>query len=78
MKHLSILATCLLLALAPRAAEAREASGKFKGAIGGGLLGAEVVLLTESAFRVKSSWAYLAGGVGGAALGTVGGYYLIE
>jgi hypothetical protein len=37
-----------------------------------------VVLLTESAFRLKSSWAYLAGGVGGAALGTVGGYYLIE
>lgn len=78
MKHLSILAIGLLLALAPRAAEAREASGKFKGAIGGGLLGAEVVLLTESAFRVKSSWAYLAGGVGGGALGTVGGYYLIE
>jgi hypothetical protein len=78
MKHLSILATCLLLALAPRTAVAREASGKFKGAIGGGLLGAEVVLLTESAFRLKSSWAYLAGGVGGAALGTVGGYYLVE
>lgn len=78
MKHLSIFATCLLLALTPRAAEAREASGKFKGAIGGGLLGAEVVLLTESAFRLKSSWTYLAGGVGGAALGTVGGYYLIE
>lgn len=78
MKHLSILATCLVLAFAPRAAEAREASGKFKGAVGGGILGAEVVLLTESAFGLKSSWAYLAGGVGGAALGTVGGYYLIE
>ncbi len=78
MKHLSILAMCLLLALTPRAAAAREASGKYKGAIGGGLLGAEVVLLTQSAFRLKSGWAYLAGGVGGAALGTVGGYYLIE
>jgi hypothetical protein len=78
MKHLSILAIALLFSLAPRAAEAREASGKFKGAIGGGLLGAEVVLLTESAFRLKPAWAYLAGGVGGGALGTVGGYYLIE
>jgi hypothetical protein len=78
MKHLSILTTgALLLSLAQPSA-AREASGKFKGAIGGGLMGAEVVLLTESAFRLKSGWAYLAGGVGGAAAGTLGGCYLIE
>jgi hypothetical protein len=78
MKHLSILATCALLLLAHRPSAAREASGKFKGAIGGGLLGAEVVLLTESAFNLKSGWAYLGGAAGGAAAGTLGGYYLIE
>jgi hypothetical protein len=78
MKHLSILALGLLLTLTPGTSAAREASGKYKGAIGGGLMGAEVVLMTEAAFGVKSSWAYLGGGVGGAAAGTLGGYYLIE
>jgi hypothetical protein len=78
MKQLSILVTCALLSLAPRSSDAREASGKLKGWIGGGLMGAEVVLLTESAFQLKSRWAYLGGAVGGAAAGAAGGYFLIE
>ena len=48
-----------------------EASAGAKGTIGGGLLGAELVLVVEAAFDVQPTWAYIAGGVGGA---LVGGY----
>jgi hypothetical protein len=48
-----------------------EASASGKGTIGGGLLGAELVLVVEAAFDVQPTWAYIAGGAGGA---LVGGY----
>jgi hypothetical protein len=53
-----------------------EASGNYKGTIGGGLLGAELVLAIEAAIDVESPWLYVAGGVGGAAGGAIGGYFI--
>jgi hypothetical protein len=44
---------------------------RVKGTVGGALIGAEVVMLTESAFRLRPTWMYLAGGAGG---GLLGGY----
>lgn len=49
-----------------------------KGTAGGALLGAEVVMLTEAVIGVKPAWAYLVGGVAGAAGGGVGGYFAEE
>jgi hypothetical protein len=54
----------------------KAASGLAKGTIGGALLGAELVLAVEAAADVQSPWAYLGGGVAGAAAGGVGGYFL--
>jgi hypothetical protein len=51
--------------------EARADSNDVKGTSGGAMLGAEVVMLTESAFRLRPGWMYL---VGGAAGGLAGGY----
>jgi hypothetical protein len=50
---------------------ARADGNRVKGTIGGAMLGAEVVMLTESAFRLRPTWMYLAGGAGG---GLLGGY----
>jgi hypothetical protein len=47
-----------------------------KGIIGGALLGAEAVTLTEAALKVEPAWAYIVGGLGGAAAGGVGGYFV--
>jgi hypothetical protein len=44
---------------------------RVKGTIGGAMMGAEIVMLTESAFRLRPTWMYLAGGAGG---GLLGGY----
>jgi hypothetical protein len=68
--------TLALLTLAPLAANAEEVSTTGKGIVGGALLGAEIVLVTEAAFKVQPGWAYLVGGVGGAAAGGVGGYFI--
>ena len=77
-------AASLFLALAatltPVAANATsnvtETPPTGKGVVGGALLGAEVVMVTEAAFKVKPAWAYIVGGVAGAAGGGVGGYFL--
>jgi hypothetical protein len=53
-----------------------EASPKGKGIVGGALLGAELVMVTEAAFKVKPTWAYIVGGVAGGAAGGVGGYFV--
>jgi hypothetical protein len=50
---------------------ARADANRVKGTIGGAMIGAEVVMLTESAFRLRPTWMYLAGGAGG---GLIGGY----
>ena len=55
---------------------ADEVSPTGKGVVGGGLLGAEVVMLVEAAIGVKSGWAYLIGGVVGAGGGAVGGWQI--
>ena len=52
------------------------AKGYPKGTIGGGLLGAEAVLLVEAAVGVQNPWVYVGGGVVGAAGGAIGGYFL--
>jgi hypothetical protein len=50
---------------------ARADGNRVKGTIGGAMMGAEIVMLTESAFRLRPTWMYLAGGAGG---GLLGGY----
>lgn len=74
----SVLGTLILatLSLASLEAHAEEVSTTGKGIVGGSLLGAEIVLATEAAFKVQPAWAYLVGGVGGAAAGGVGGYFI--
>ncbi len=57
-------------------ARADEVSPSGKGIVGGALLGAEVVTITESLAGARSGWAYLIGGVLGAAAGGVGGYFV--
>lgn len=47
-----------------------------KGITGGALLGGEVVMAVEAAAGVQNKWMYLAGGLGGAAVGGVGGYFV--
>jgi hypothetical protein len=84
MRFVSTLMICAPLALAVAFTPGRaaadvgkdEASGTAKGTVGGGLLGAELVLAIEAAAGVKSPWLYLAGGVAGAAGGAVGGYFI--
>jgi len=53
-----------------------RASEKGKGIVGGALLGAEAVMLTEAAVGVKPRWAYAVGGGAGAIAGGVGGYFM--
>jgi hypothetical protein len=71
--------TVATLTLAPLAAHATgvaEVSTTGKGTIGGALLGAEVVLLTEAAFKTQPTWAYLVGGVAGGIGGGIGGHFI--
>ena len=63
------------LSLQPATAQAEPNDVTGPGITGGLLLGAEAVLLVESAIGVKNGWAYLIGGVLGAGGGAVGGYY---
>jgi hypothetical protein len=74
----SFLGTLILvtLLLAPMAAHADDVSTTGKGVVGGTLLGAEVVLVTEAAFKVQPTWAYVVGGLGGAAAGGVTGFFI--
>jgi hypothetical protein len=70
------LAGATLTPLAARAAGVDEASPTGKGIVGGALLGAELVMVTQAAFKVKPAWAYVVGGVAGGAAGGVGGYFV--
>jgi hypothetical protein len=60
----------VLASLCAGSAARADANG-VKGTVGGAMLGAGTVMLTESAFRLRPGWMYLAGGAGG---GLVGGY----
>ncbi|HMA91868.1 MAG TPA: hypothetical protein VKP30_04235 [Polyangiaceae bacterium] len=57
-------------------AQSVEPSSTGKGIVGGTLLGAELVLLTEAAIDVSPEWLYYVGGAAGAVGGGVAGYFL--
>ncbi len=57
-------------------AKAEDPSPTGKGIVGGALLGGELVLAIEAALDVQSTWAYVGGGLAGAAAGAVGGYFV--
>jgi hypothetical protein len=57
-------------------AQSVEPSSTGKGIVGGTLLGAEIVLLTEAAIDVSPEWLYYVGGAAGAVGGGVAGYFL--
>jgi hypothetical protein len=59
-----------------REARADEVSPDGKGIVGGALLGAEVVTITEALAGVKAPWAYVVGAVVGGAGGGVGGHFI--
>lgn len=78
-RTLTSLLTLAVATLTPLAAHATgevEVSPSGKGIVGGALLGAELVLVSEAAFKVKPAWAYVVGGVAGGAAGGVGGYFV--
>jgi len=74
----SVLTSAVVFSLlaATGVARAEEASPTGKGVVGGALLGAELVMAVEAAFHVQSTWAYIGGGLAGAAAGGVGGYFV--
>jgi hypothetical protein len=55
---------------------ARADSNVVKGIVGGGMMGSEIVMITESALRIRPGWAYLVGGAAGAGAGAYLGYEL--
>jgi len=75
---LAAIGAAVTLAATPaQAAEDKtEASATGKGITGGVLLGGEVVMLGEAAFKVKPAWAYAVGGLAGGVAGGVGGYFI--
>jgi hypothetical protein len=79
-RTVTVLACAASLTIASQASATgvEEASSTGKGIVGGALLGAEAVMLTEAAIGVKPRWAYYVGGAAGAVAGGVGGYFLEE
>jgi hypothetical protein len=74
----AIFATAALVGavvLAPgREARADNVASTPKGTVGGALLGAEVVTITESLFGARPGWAYAVGAIVGAGGGGAAGY----
>ncbi len=66
----------LALTLTTVTAQAEPVSPTGKGIAGGALLGAEIVVVTESFVGLSNGWWYLLGGTLGAAGGGVGGYFV--
>jgi len=71
-------ASLILVAPAAWAQDRAEAAASPKGIVGGALLGAEVVTLTEAVLDVQPAWAYIIGGAAGAVAGGVGGFFIDE
>jgi hypothetical protein len=71
-----LVAFATLSPLTARAAGKEAASPNGKGIVGGALLGSELVMVSEAAFGVKPTWAYIVGGLAGGAAGGVGGYFV--
>jgi len=69
----TVLATTTFCAFAPEA-RAEEVNPRGKGIVGGALLGAEVVTITESLIGLKEGWMYAVGAGVGAIGGGLGGY----
>jgi hypothetical protein len=59
-----------------RQAHADEVSPNGKGVVGGALLGAEVVTITEALAGARPAWAYVVGGIVGAAGGGIAGHFI--
>lgn len=76
LTSLLALAGATLTPFAAHATGVAEASATGKGIVGGTLLGAELVMAGEAAFRVQPTWAYVVGGLAGGAAGGVGGYFV--
>jgi len=76
LTSLLALAGATLSPLAAQATGVNEASATGKGIVGGALLGSELVMVSEAAFGVKPTWAYIVGGLAGGAAGGVGGYFV--
>lgn len=57
-------------------AHAEEVSPTGKGIVGGALLGAELVTMTEAIIDVRAPWLYAVGGGVGAVGGGIGGYFV--
>jgi hypothetical protein len=77
------LATTVLFAVAATTTPARQARAESpdvspdgKGIVGGALLGAEVVTITEGLASVHPGWAYAVGAAIGAGGGATGGYFV--
>jgi hypothetical protein len=73
---LALAVTCVTGTAAAADVGKTKTSATGKGITGGALLGAELVCGVEAVAGVKSPWAYLGGGVLGAAAGGVGGYFV--
>ncbi len=69
----TVLASATFFAFAPEA-HAEEVKSTGKGIVGGALLGAEVVTITESFIGLKEGWMYAVGAGVGAIGGGLGGY----
>ena len=71
-------AAASMLVCTPGTARAQEPGidPTGKGITGGVLLGGELVVAIEAAAGVQNKWAYLGGGLAGAAAGGVGGYFV--
>ncbi len=76
LTSLLVVASATLTPLAAHATGKPETSPTGKGIAGGALLGAELVMVTEAAFDVQPTWAYIVGGLAGGAAGGVGGYFV--
>ncbi len=74
----AIIAAAVLLGTTALAtpAQADDVSSTGKGIAGGALLGAEAVTIVEGLADVRPAWAYVVGGIAGAAGGAVGGYFV--
>jgi hypothetical protein len=74
---LASLSCLLLLGVAQRAsAQESNTAQTGKGIGGGGMMGAEIVLIGEAAIGLEPGWAYLVGGIAGAGAGGLAGYYI--
>ena len=63
---LAALSAGLTLLVHVGSAHAEDVSATGKGIVGGALLGAELVTVTEAVFHLQSPWAYVIGGAAGA------------